>query len=139
MCRETMICGRVPNALLMKLSVNLFLISLVTGLAEAVHFADRHGLNLNQFVAILDAGPMASDVSRVKAPKLVGRDFAVQATISNVLENNRLIAEAAREAGVASPLLDVCHALYGETRALGFGDADMAAVLKAIEARTDRK
>ena len=137
MCRETMICGPVPNALLMKLSVNLFLISLVTGLAEAVHFADRHGLNLNQFVAVLNAGPMASDVSRVKAPKLVGRDFAVQATISNVLENNRLIAEAAREARVASPLLDVCHALYGETRALGFGDADMAAVLKAIEARSD--
>ena len=138
MCRETMICGPVPNALLMKLSVNLFLISLVTGLAEAVHFADRHGLNLNQFVAVL-AAPMASDVSRMKAQKLVGRDFAVQATISNVLENNRLIAEAAREAGVASPLLDVCHALYGETRALGFGDADMAAVLKAIEARSDPK
>jgi 3-hydroxyisobutyrate dehydrogenase len=36
-------------------------------------------------------------------------------------------------------LLDVCHALYGETRALGFGDADMAAVLKAIEARRDAK
>jgi hypothetical protein len=34
---------------------------------------------------------MASDVSRAKAPKLVGRDFAVQATISNVLENNRLL------------------------------------------------
>jgi 3-hydroxyisobutyrate dehydrogenase len=139
MCREAMICGPVPNALLMKLSVNLFLISLVTGLAEAVHFADRHGLNLDKFVAVLDAGPMASDVSRVKAPKLVRHDFAVQATISNVLENNRLIAEAAREAGIASPLLDVCHALYGETRALGFGDADMAAVLKAIEARSDHK
>jgi 3-hydroxyisobutyrate dehydrogenase len=82
---------------------------------------------------------MASDVSRVKAPKFIGRDFAVQATISNVLENSRLIAEAARETGVASPLLDVCHALYGETRALGFGDADMAAVLKAIEARSDPK
>ena len=136
MCRETMFCGPVPNALLMKLSVNLFLISLVTGLAEAVHFAEHHGLNLNHLVAVLNAGPMASDVSREKAPKLVARDFAVQATISNVLENNRLIAEAAREVGVASPLLDVCHALYGETRALGFGDADMAAVLKAIEARS---
>ena len=81
MCRETMICGPVPNALLMKLSVNLFLISLVAGLAEAVHFADRHGLNLNQLVAVLNAGPMASDVSREKAPKFVARDFAVQATI----------------------------------------------------------
>ena len=139
MCRETMMCGPVPNALLMKLSVNLYLISLVTGLAEAVHFAERHGLDLNQFVAVLNAGPMASDVSRVKAPKLVGREFAVQATISNVLENNRLIAEAAREEGIASPLLDVCHALYSETCALGFGDADMAAVLKAIEARSDPK
>lgn len=137
MCRETVICGPVPNALLMKLSVNLFLISLVTGLAEAVHFAERHGLSLDQFGAVLDAGPMASDVSRMKAPKLVGRDFAAQAAITDVLKNNRLIAEAARQAGIASPLLDVCHALYGETYSLGFGDADMAAVLKAIEARSD--
>jgi len=53
-----------------------------------------------------------------------------------VLENNRLIAEAAREAGIASPLLDVCHALYGETLALGHAGADMVAVLRAIEART---
>jgi 3-hydroxyisobutyrate dehydrogenase len=66
MCRETMICGPVPNALLVTLSVNLFLISLVTGLAEAVHFADRQGVNLNQFVAVLNAGPMASDVSPVR-------------------------------------------------------------------------
>jgi 3-hydroxyisobutyrate dehydrogenase len=136
MCRETMVCGLVPDALLMKLSVNLFLISLVTGLAEAVHFADRNGLDLNQLLAVLNVGPMASDVSRVKAPKLVDRDFAVQAAISNVLENNRLIAEVAREAGIASPLLDVCHALYGEAFALGHGEADMVAVLKAIEARS---
>jgi hypothetical protein len=103
------------------------------GEIAAIDGFDRHGFNLNQFVAVLNAGPMASDVSRMKAPKLVGRDFAVQATISNVLENNRLIAEAAREAGVASPLLDVCHALYGETRALGSeGNAQPASGACAI-------
>jgi 3-hydroxyisobutyrate dehydrogenase len=136
MCRETMICGAVPNALLMKLSVNLFLITMVTGLAEAVHFAGQHKLDLQQLLAVLDAGPMASSVSRVKVQKLVERDFSVQASITNVLENNRLIAEAARKSGVASPLLDVCHALYGETQTLGHGQADMAAVVRAIEART---
>jgi 3-hydroxyisobutyrate dehydrogenase len=137
MCRETIVCGAVPNALLMKLSVNLFLISMVTGLAEAVHFAERHGVDLDLLLAALNAGPMASDVSRVKAPKLVGRDFAAQAAISDVLKNSRLVADAAREAGIASPLLDVCHALYGETLALGHGDADMVAVLAALEARTE--
>jgi 3-hydroxyisobutyrate dehydrogenase len=120
----------------MKLAVNLFMTAMVTGLAEAAHFADRHGLTLAQLVAVLDAGPMASDVSRVKAAKLLAKDFAVQAAISNVLENVRLIAGAAREASIASPLLDVCHALYGEAEALGLGGADMVAVIRAIEQRT---
>ncbi|MFJ5310177.1 NAD(P)-dependent oxidoreductase [Streptomyces sp. NPDC088350] len=137
MCRETFVCGPVPGALLMKFSVNLFLITLATGLAEAFHFADRHGLDQRLLRDVLDAGPMASAVSRVKAAKLVARDFSVQAAATDVLKNNRLIAEAARKADLASPLLDVCHTLFGETVAQGHGDEDMAAVIRALEARTD--
>ncbi|GII55904.1 2-hydroxy-3-oxopropionate reductase [Planotetraspora thailandica] len=136
MCHATFVCGPVPNALLMKLAVNLFLITMVTGLTEAFHFADRYGLDRERFVDVLGAGPMASDVSRIKASKLLDRDFAVQAAAADVLKNNRLIAEAARRSGLASPLLDVCHALFDETVTLGHGSADMAAVLHAIEART---
>jgi 3-hydroxyisobutyrate dehydrogenase len=137
LCRETFGCGPVPGALLMKFSVNLFLITLVTGLAEAFHFADRHGLDQRLLRDVLDAGPMASAVSRVKGAKLVARDFAVQAGAADVLKNNRLIAQAARKAGLASPLLDVCHALYDETVARGHGGEDMTAVLHALQARTD--
>ncbi|GAB2730917.1 NAD(P)-dependent oxidoreductase [Streptomyces bullii] len=137
MCRKTFVCGTVPGASLMKFSVNLFLITQVTGLAEAFHFAGRHGLDQRLLRDVLDAGPMASAVSRVKAPKLLDRDFTVQAAAADVLKNNRLIAEAARKAGAASPLLDVCHALYGETVDQGHGGADMVAVLRALEARTE--
>ncbi|MEU9056027.1 NAD(P)-dependent oxidoreductase [Streptomyces sp. NPDC048384] len=137
MCRETFDCGGVPGALLMKFSVNLFLITLVTGLTEAFHFAGRHGLDQRLLRDVLDAGPMASAVSRMKGPKLLARDFAVQAGAADVLKNNRLIAEAARKAEVASPLLDVCHALYGETVAQGHGGEDMVAVLHALETRTE--
>ena len=137
MCRQIEYCGEVPRALTMKLAVNIFLIAMVTGLAEAMHFASRQGLDLAQFAGIVDAGPMASDVARVKAAKLLSEDFGVQASIENVLDNNRLIAAAAREAGIASPLLDVCHTLYRETCELGLGGADMVAVVRAIEARNE--
>jgi 3-hydroxyisobutyrate dehydrogenase len=137
LCRQSFSCGAVPGALLMKLAVNIVLITQVTGLAEAFHFADRHGLDHRRFLDVLEAGPMASSVSQAKAGKLLARDFEVQAAILDVLKNNRLIAEQARASGLASPLLDACHALYGETAALGHGDADMAAVLYALEARTD--
>ena len=136
-CREVFVCGEVPAALTMKLAVNILLITTVTGLAEAAHFAERHGLDMRQFQAVLDAGPMASAVSRIKISKLVAKDFGVQAAIADVLQNNRLIADAARAAKLATPLLDICHALYAETLALGHGALDMAAVIRAIEARSN--
>jgi 3-hydroxyisobutyrate dehydrogenase len=136
MCRETVACGPVPQALLMKLAVNTFLISMVTGLAEAFHFAGRHGLDPEVLRAVLDAGPMASTVSRVKSRKLVDGDFTVQASIRDVLYNNRLIVEAARAGGFASPLLDACQDLFAETAALGHPGADMAAVIHAIDRRS---
>jgi 3-hydroxyisobutyrate dehydrogenase len=135
MCRDAMVCGAVPNALLMKFAVNIFLITTVTGLAEAVHFAEQHGLDLEKFRSIVDAGPMASAVSRTKVEKMVHGDFSVQAAIFDVLKNNRLIAEQAELSNVSSPLLDVCHALFGETLNLGHTHLDMAAVLFALRAR----
>lgn len=135
-CRTSFACGAVPSALLMKLSVNLFLITMVTGLCEASHFAARQGLDMELFRSVLDAGPMASNVSQVKLAKLVARDFEVQAAIHDVLKNNQLVAQAARDAQVASPLLDVCHALFAQTASMGLGQADMVAVVQAIEQRT---
>ena len=41
MRRDIVWCGAVPNALLTKLSTSLFLITLVTGLAESFQFASR--------------------------------------------------------------------------------------------------
>jgi len=136
LCRDSFVCGAVPSALAIKLAVNLFLITMVTGLTESVHFAERQGIDLALFADVLNAGPMASDVSRVKLGKLVAQDYSVQAAITDVLKNSRLVAEAARSIGIASPLLDASHALYGETEALGLGTSDMVAVIRAIEQRT---
>lgn len=139
MCRDMTECGPVPHGLLMKLSVNIYLITLVSSLAETVNFARAHGLDLDQLVQVLNAGQMASPIMRVKAPKLVTEDFAVQASIANVWMNADLVASAARSAGVASPLLDVCHELLTETRQLGYDGGDMVAVVKALEARNELK
>ncbi|QFT99520.1 2-(hydroxymethyl)glutarate dehydrogenase [Roseovarius sp. THAF8] len=137
-CKQLFDCGTVPGALQMKLAVNTFLITMVTGLAEAAHFAARHGLDMDRFADILNAGPMASDVSRVKIDKLRIQDFSRQAGISDVLKNSRLVLEAARAAGTASPLMNVCEALYAETEAMGRDEDDMIAVVQAIEARIRR-
>jgi 3-hydroxyisobutyrate dehydrogenase len=136
MCAQSVVCGAVPQALLMKLAVNHFMIVMVAALAEAAHVAERSGLDVALLMSVLDAGPMASDVSRVKGTKLATRDFSVQAAISNVRESTRLITSGARAAGIASPLIDVCHALFAEARSIGLDGADIAGVLGAFEERS---
>lgn len=131
-CAQTFVCGAVPQALRMKLSVNLFLITMVAGLAEATHFAEQNGVDLSVFRAIVDAGPMASKVSSIKLAKLVERDYAVQASVTDVLMNTRLIHDAARAGSIASPLLDQCLDLFTRAQEQGHGELDMAAVILAL-------
>jgi 3-hydroxyisobutyrate dehydrogenase len=136
MCREIVACGAVPGALTMKLAVNLYLVTMVAALAEATHFAAELGVDMDAFVAVLDAGPMASAVSRIKAAKLRARDFGVQAAIHDVRKNSRLVVDAARANGVAAPIVELADQLYLETLELGHGAEDMAAVVRALEKRT---
>jgi 3-hydroxyisobutyrate dehydrogenase len=131
MCEQVFVCGAVPQALRMKQAVNLYLITMVTGLAEAVQFAEGSGLDLSVLRAVLDAGPMASKVSTIKLAKLVERDYGVQASVSDVLMNANLIHDAAREAGLPSPLLDHARTLFARAESIGQGRADMAAVILA--------
>ncbi|MBW8732528.1 MAG: NAD(P)-dependent oxidoreductase [Terrabacter sp.] len=116
--------------------MNLYLVTTIAALAEAAHFAERQGLDLGTFADILAAGQTASPISTIKAAKLRDRDFGVQAAIADVRKNSRLVATAARTAGIAAPLTDLTDQLYAETVELGYGDEDMAAVVRALEART---
>ncbi|MFL6622578.1 MAG: NAD(P)-dependent oxidoreductase [Sulfurifustaceae bacterium] len=135
MCSEVLECGTVPNATLTKLATNIVLMSTITGLSEAMHIADRQGLPREQLMRALLLGPLASDVLRVKAPKLVARDFTPQASILSALANAELTYAAAQAAGARTALLSECIALYKETRASGDGELDLIAVIKAMEAR----
>lgn len=138
-CGQTFACGAAPGALTMKLSVNLFLITMVTGLMEAAQFAAAHSLDLDLFRSIIEAGPMASDVSRVKLDKLVQGDFTAQASVADVRMNSGLVAAAARAANLVTPLLDQADALYGMAEQFGFGADDMIGVIRVLQAASRAK
>src|SRR5262249_36185653 len=137
MCHEIVFCGPAGSGLRMKLAANIFMLVVATGLAEAVHFADRHKLNRQLLETVLNAGPTASAFSRMKLAKLITDDYSAQAFARDGCNSTRLITNAARDARIATSVMDVCRQLYEETVALGHGDDDMISVIRAIEARSD--
>lgn len=137
-CHASFDCGAIPGALRMKLAVNLFMIVMVSGLVEAFHFAERAGIEPAVLRDVLAASPMASNVSQVKADKLVARDWAAQAAIADVLKNVDLVREAARGAGATAPLIGLCRELYGSAVADGNAGLDMVAVSRVLDHRAER-
>lgn len=125
-------CGAVPAATATKLSVNAFLVSLVTALAESVHLAERSGVDLDVFHQVLDSGPMASAVSRMRLAAMLDRDYAPQTAIDDVARNCRLVLQLAESVATTAPMARQSHDLYARSSDLGFGAADMAAVVEAL-------
>lgn len=130
LCRMLVRCGEVPSALKTKLAVNHYLIVLVTALAEAFASAKAAGVDPRILQAVLDAGPMASAVSRIKLDKLICEDLTAQAAIRDVATIAELASGQAREAGVDAPLIDVAARLFRHARNRGLGGLDMAAVMQ---------
>lgn len=129
-CRQIVDCGAVPSALRLKLAVNHYLILLIAALAEATQAANACGVDLETFRQVLDAGPMASAVSRAKLHKLLSGDFAPQAAIRDVAQIASLVREQAHAAGSDAPLIDVAARMFATAREHGLSDLDMAAVLQ---------
>lgn len=134
LCSRMFRCGLVPNALQTKLAANHFLITMVTALAETVLAARAAGVDLAVLRDVLDAGPMASDVSRIKLDKLVRDDFTPQAAIRDVSNIARLVADQAASAGVDAPLVRRCVDLFERAFNDGSDALDMIAVVKAFGA-----
>ena len=133
--RHSVVCGTVPSALTTKLAVNSYMITMLTGLAEAVHLADRHGLDRRVLAEVLLGGTLASPLLATKLAKLVTGDHDAQAAITDVAKNTALITAAASATGAAAPLAEICDELFGEAVDLGCGGADLIAVIAALEAR----
>jgi len=135
MVRHAVVCGPVPAASATKLVVNAYMITMVSGLVEAMHLADRSDLDRRLVAEVLLGGPLASPLLRAKLDKLLAEDYAVQAAVVDVAKNTGLITHAARSVEAATPLADECDRLYREAVDLGHGDADMLAVIAALRAR----
>lgn len=133
-CARVFRCGLVPGALRMKLAANHYLIGMVTLLAETTHAARGARVDLHTLRQVLDAGPMASIVSRTKLDKLVAGEFSPQAAIRDVSTIAELVLGQCEGSGQETPLIRHCASLYRRALADGHGDEDMAAVVHAFEA-----
>ena len=115
----------------MKLVTNLVLGLNRAALAEGLAFGEAVGLDPETVLAVLRDSMAYSRIMDTKGPKMVARDFASEACLSQHLKDVRLIREAAERAGQELPLSTEHQRLLELAESLGLGHLDNSAILEA--------
>jgi 3-hydroxyisobutyrate dehydrogenase-like beta-hydroxyacid dehydrogenase len=124
--------GACGSAAKMKLISNLVLGLNRAALAEGLAFAEAVGVSPAAALEVMAGSNAYSRAMDTKGRKMVERDFAVQARLSQHLKDVRLMIAAAKAVGLKLPLTDTHRRLMEQAEAAGLGDVDNSAIIEVL-------
>ncbi|HKI58402.1 MAG TPA: NAD(P)-dependent oxidoreductase [Trueperaceae bacterium] len=116
-----------------KLFINLLLGSMMQSFAEGAVFGQALGLSLDTMLDIIGGGAMAAPLFQVKGEMIGRRAFDKQFPVDLLFKDLDLAQAEASRAGVYLPALATVREAANGARARGYGDQDMAALVRFLE------
>jgi 3-hydroxyisobutyrate dehydrogenase len=116
----------------LKLATNHWMISMVAALAESMHLCEAMGLDQQQFIALLDGGPLGSVYAVQKLNEMRRHQYPAGFPIRLALKDLELVREVEKSSRATMPLLD---AVLERFIAAGpdLADQDLAAIYELDE------
>ncbi len=111
----------------LKLAANHWMISMVAALAETMHLCELMELDEQQFVDLLDGGPLGSSYGLEKLGEMQRHQYPAGFPVRLALKDLKLVREVAVSSGVEMPLLDAVLERIGNVEGR-HADDDLAAV-----------
>ena len=111
----------------LKLAANHWMISMVAALAETMHLCELMELDEQQFVDLLDGGPLGSSYGLEKLGEMQRHQYPAGFPVRLALKDLKLVREVAVSSGVEMPLLDAVLERIGDVEGR-HADDDLAAV-----------
>ena len=116
----------------LKLAANHWMISMVGALAESMHLCQAMGLDQQQFIALLDGGPLGSVYAVQKLNEMRRHEYPAGFPVRLAIKDLELVREVKESSQATMPLLD---AVLERFMAAGpdLADQDLAAIYELDE------
>lgn len=127
------LCGPLGAGQVVKL-VNQLLVGIHTSaIAEAATFGVRFGADPQVILDVIGTSFGGSTMMTRNLPRFISRDFSPATPIGLILKDLGLIHDEARSGGIPLLLGGLAEQRFSEANARGFGEEDMAALVKLWE------
>jgi 3-hydroxyisobutyrate dehydrogenase-like beta-hydroxyacid dehydrogenase len=127
-------CGELGQASVVKLIGNTLISFMVQGLAEGATLARKAGVPLATVLEVVMASGFASPYYAFKGEAIARRDFAEHFSIDLMHKDQSLMLDEASRLAVPMPGLAAIREVFQTARAHGWGQEDIVAIVKAVEA-----
>ena len=125
--------GPVGHAAALKLALNQLIASLNAAFALSVGLAERSGVAVEDFMAVLRPSVLYAPTFDRKLPRMQARNYAdPNFPVKHMLKDVRLVFDTARRLGLATTALDGVRRVLEDTVAAGLGDADYCALSEIV-------
>jgi 3-hydroxyisobutyrate dehydrogenase-like beta-hydroxyacid dehydrogenase len=126
-------CGETGRAATMKLIGNSLISFMLEGLCEGLVMGRKAGLPIETMIDVIQASGYSSPYFGFKGGAIARRDFDQHFSVDLLVKDQTLMLEEASRRLVPMPGLAAIREVHQAARALGFGQEDIAAVVKALE------
>src|SRR6266853_6042498 len=125
--------GKNGNATAMKLVGNLIVALEMEALAEGLVLAQKAGLDLNTAMEVVKVADFRSPLLVSNGQNMLKRDFSTSFALKLMLKDAGLIEKFAANVSSPIPALRVVGKNLASAVALGFGNENASALIKALE------
>ena len=126
--------GPLGHGQLVKLINNAVAATNAATLGQALTVAAKTGVDLDALTQVMAAGSGASAMLSLKARPMREHDYSTLFKLSHMLKDVRLCLDESEAAGAPFPFAALTREILSTAAADGFGDADFAALIEALEA-----
>jgi 3-hydroxyisobutyrate dehydrogenase len=111
----------------LKLAANHWMVACVTAVAESMHLCEAMGLDQQQFVELLEDGPLGSPYIHEKLLEMRSHNYPAGFPVRLALKDLELVGEVAAASAAEMPVLDVTRERFS-VAVREHADEDLAAV-----------
>jgi len=133
MGKSVLRCGAVGQATRLKLVLNLILAGMMQSLAEGLQLANSQDIAGSTVLQALQGGPLGAGLYSMKGPMMIEGNFKKQFPVDLMFKDLNLVLETAGEARQPLPMTASIRETFSSARNLGYGDEDVAALIKVLQ------
>ncbi len=130
---KTLWLGPAGTGSRLKLVTNNWIVGLLGTLAETISLAEAVGVDPNQFLEVIEGGPLGVPYAQMKGQMMIEEEFPTSFSANLARKDANLVLQAAEANGLRLPLAEAAAEHFDEAINAGHGEEDMATIYQATK------